>query len=310
MPTTYEDLDDVQDEDRGDLVDLDDDELEEDEEIEDGEEEADDETDDEEDEEEDEEDDDGNEDEDEDGSRIPRSRLNQVIRQREEERERSRWLEEQLETLIKAQTTKQQETALEKIEEQYDFDVAETKYIEKILEGEVEEAQRIRKEINIERQKEYNNQIESIKRSLKEDTVTETSKSLDEVKFKEGLEKAQLEHAFLNDKSKQYNEKAVRMANSLMSSYLQDGDLKSVALNKAIKDVAELFGDPASKASTRTKLARKTAAKASQQQPPESRAKGGKTGRSLDSVDVNKLSEKDFKSLTKKELARLRGDIV
>jgi hypothetical protein len=305
MPTKYEDSEDIKDddyEDRGDLLGPEDGEFEDDEDKEeDGEEEVDDEENDE---------DDGDEDEDEDDSRIPRSRLNQVIRQREEERERARWLEEQLETLIKAQTNKQQDAAPEKIEEQYDFDAAEAKYIEKVLEGEVEEAHRIRKEINLERKKEYNNQIESIKKSLKEDTVTETSKSLDEVRFKEGLEKAQREYPFLNDKSKKYNEKAIRMANSLMGSYLHDGDSKSVALNKAIKDVVELFGDPASKTTTRTKLARKTAAKASQQQPPESRAKGGKAGRSLDSIDVNKLSEKDFKSLTKKDLARLRGDIV
>lgn len=305
----YEDLEDIEEdeeeeEDRGDVI-IDDDEDDEDEleeEEEDGEEEADD----EEDEEEDDEDDGA--DEEEEDSRIPRSRLNQVIQQREAEKERVKWLEDQLETLIKAQTAK--ETPATAPETKYDFDQAESQYIEKILEGDVESAQKIRAEINKQRDSEYHKQIETIKDSLKNSSLEETTKALDDAKFKEALADATSKYSFLNDRSKSYDEKAVRMANSLMASYVQEGLSKTEALNKAIKDVSPLFDKGTSKTKERTTEARKKAVRASKSQPPESLAKGGKRTRNLENIDIGKVPEKVFNSLSKKELAKLRGDII
>jgi hypothetical protein len=272
---------------------------------EDGEEEADDEADGTED------DEDGpaeQEEDEEEGPGIPRSRLNQVIQQRESEKERVRWLEKQLEILIKSKSSG--EAPPTPAESLYDFDQAETSYIEKILEGDIESAQKIRSEINIQRNSEYQRQIEVVKESIKEASTQETVKALDEVKFKDTLADITAKYPSFDDKSKRYNEKAVRLANSLMASYVKEGESKTKALLKAIKDVAPLFENSASKAEQRNADARERAVRASKAQPPESQAKGGKATRNLENVDVSKLPDKVFRSLSRKELSKLRGDIL
>lgn len=329
-------------EDRGDLVEpiedeeldeeeveeLDDeDEDEEDEEVGDDEEEEDeDEVASDEDEEDDEEDDEDGEDEDdqeedeagEDTQRIPKSRLDQVIKQREEERERSAWLQEQLEAMIQRQTVQEEEAEEEEpVAPEYDFDTAESKYIELILEGESDKATALRREISDARSAEYQFQIESVRKAATNDAVDRTTNSLDEQRFQTLLSGYVSEYDFLNDESDSYNAKAVTMANKLMASYLAEGELKSEALKKAVDDITPLYA-PAKKSAkatvdkgaVRKKAARRKAAKASRSQPPRSKGKTGKVKRSLDSVDVEKMSDRDWDTLTNREKAKLRGDIV
>ena len=82
---------------------------------------------------------------------------------------------------------------------EYDFDEAEAKYIELILEGEVKDATTLR-EINKARDELYNYQIETARKSAKNDAVTETSNSLDEARFNTLLTSYVEEFDFLNDK--------------------------------------------------------------------------------------------------------------
>lgn len=258
--------------------------------------------------EDDEEDDDDGEEEE---QRIPKGRLNQVLRQRDEERERVKWLEQQLEVLIKGRTDPEEEYEEEESgPPEYDFDAAEGKYIELILEGEVKEATALRKEINKARDELYNWQIETARKAAKEDAVTETSNSLDEARFNTMLQGFVEEYAFFNDQSDAYNERAVVMANKLMASYLAEGKTKSQALKAAVEDIVPLFDKPKStktKADERTKEARRKAAKASKSQPPKITGKSKGT-RDLKAVDIT--SEKVFNTLSAKEKAKLRGDFV
>ena len=266
----------------------------------------------EEDEDSDESEDDEDDDEEEDEQRIPKGRLNQVLRQRDEERDRVRWLEEQLEVLIRGRGEDDSEDEGEEDSgpPEYDFDEAEAKYIELILEGEVKDATTLRKEINKARDELYNYQIETARKSAKNDAVTETSNSLDEARFNTLLTNYVEEFDFLDDKSKAYNEKAVVMANKLMASYMAEGKTKSQALKAAVEDVTPLFEKKrveSTSTSDRTKTARKKAARASKAQPPVVKGKG-KTTRELKPSDIT--SEKIFNSLTAKEKAKLRGDFV
>ncbi|MBT8449255.1 MAG: hypothetical protein KJO69_06170 [Gammaproteobacteria bacterium] len=316
-----EELDDVEEEEDGDEEDSDVDDKDEDddeEDSEDDEEEADDPS-----EEEHEDDEDDSEDDesvaDEEGQRIPKSRLDQVIKQREEERERNLWLQEQLEAMIQRQTAVE-----EKVEEEvdegppdYDFDEAEGKYIELILEGEVKDATMLRREINKAREEVYNYQIESVRKNVTSEAVDKTTQSLDEQRFNGLLTSYVEQYDFLNDESDAYNAKAVTMANKLMASYLQEGKRKSEALKLAVDDILPFYNEEkpevkpkANTATARKKQARKKAAKASQSQPPASKGRTGKTARSLDSIDIAKMSDKDYNSLTARERAKLRGDIV
>ena len=319
----FEDLDDIdEDEDEdpdSDDEDQDSDDDDDDEDQDDPDEDSDDESDDD-DEEEDEEDPEDDEDDDEE-QRIPKGRLNQVLRQRDEEREHRKWLEEQLETLIKAQGKADQEQEEEdEGPPDYDFDAAEERYIELVLEGSVKDASKLRKEINAASQEVYEYQIESAKKAAKSEAVTETTSSLDEVRFNSLIGQYQEEHPFLDDESDAYNGQAVAMTNKLMGSYMAEGKTKSQALTAAVNDIVPLFEkaeDPApkvkkgkKKAEVRKRTARKKAAKASRQQPPDTKGAKGKQNRKFTADDVAKMPEKVFNSLTQKEKAKLRGDIL
>lgn len=271
------------------------------------------------DDEEDEDEDDGEDDEDSKGNRIPRSRLNQVLRQRDAEREaraadrtRIEWLEKQLESMITTKTPPKQE---EPEPEPYDFDAAEEAYIEHILQGETKEAAKLRREINKAHDEEYKRQVTSARQSAAEEAVSKAEASRDEERFQMLLEDIVDEYDFLDDTSKAYNEKAVRMANNLMASYMQEGRNKTTSLKMAVEDIIPLFekkkkGEEKPTTPKRTVEARRKAAKASNQQPPSSKSKGGKEVRNFDAKDIERMSEKQYASLTAREKARLRGDVV
>jgi len=245
--------------------------------------------------------------------RVPRSRLNQVIQQREEERARAAWLEEQLETLIGQRQTPDAEPEPKDETPLYDFDDAEERYGNFLLEGDTKQAGAVRKEMNGERDKLYQKQIDDVKAAMKVEASEASKASLEDDKFDTFLNKTFSARAYLDDASDDYNERAVKMANSLMTSYMKDGMTKTKALGQAVEDIAPLFEEKPTlgkkKSTTRTKNARRKAAKANDQQPPStSRKSRGKGTRDLEDLRVDKLSEKDFNSLTKKELAILRGD--
>ena len=266
---------------------------------------------------EDEEASDEEEDEADGNARIPRSRLNQVIQQREEEKARSAWLEEQLETLIKQRQEPEPEKVADEPVSTYDFDEAEEKYIELILEGSVKEARQVRKEINVEHETIREHQMAVAQKQATENAQVAASSSVEESKFQDFVEDTFSDKSYLDDTSDDYNERAVKMANSLMSSYVADGMDRISALDQAVKDITPLFEEDASpkpvlgkkKASARTKTARKKALKASEQQPQTTERKSsGKGARDLDALDVGKMTDRAFNSLTAKEKAVLRGD--
>ena len=252
--------------------------------------------------------------EEEDGNqRIPRSRLNQVIQQRDEEKQRSAWLEDQLETLIKQRQAPEVEEPAETLVE-YDFDSSESKYIELVLEGSIDDAGKLRREINTERDKIYSDQLASVKSSLSEEVKTSSAATAQDAKFEDFLDDTFSSKGYLDDASDDYNEQAVQMANRLMVGYMQEGVGKLDALDQAVKDIEPIFEKPkeslGKKTSKRATEARKKASAADDNQPPSTeRRSSSKSARDLDEVNIGKMSEKDFNSLTKKELAVLRGDV-
>lgn len=258
---------------------------------------------------------DDSEDGEKDKGRIPRSRLNEVIAQRDAERaereralERADRLEAMVEKLISSNATGKDED-VEKAPK-YDFDAAEEKYIDLILEGEVKEALQLRKEINQAKEDEFKNTIESVRTST-------TDSVLSESKFDAAVEAMEAKYPFLNYDSDDYNEEAVESVNALMSGYMSSGISKVEALNKAVKQMAPIYekepeadkeklgGKPKRKPTPKND--RKRNAKAAKAQP--SKSPGRKAGtEDLDTIQVSKLSDRDFSKLTDREKRILRGD--
>jgi hypothetical protein len=251
---------------------------------------------------------------DEDGNKVPLARLNKVIDQRNQERERTARLEQQIERLIDQVASPKEAPVKVEPEEVYDFDVAESQYIEHILEGETEKAAKLRRQIDKERDKEVKKLVSEAKSSATEEAVTRTTAGLEEDRFNTLVATYEEKYTFLNADEEDYNEEAVDTVNALMNGFMKDMS-KSKALKKAVDRIANMY----EKAPEKPKLGgkgrkldktadRKRNAKVSQKQPPKTKGKGTK-GRDLDSLDVSELTEEQFNNLSAKEKAILRGDL-
>jgi len=322
-------------EDRGDVIDLDEDELENEDEVieeedqdedeegldEDDEDQSEDDQEDEDQEDEDqgdrgeESDEEGEDEVEEEDKRIPRSRLNQVIKQRDEEKQRSIWLEQQLERLIENGTKKEvkEEEEVEKPPE-YDFDTSEEKYVDLLIEGDTKGAAALRREINKAQQASFEHKFKIVKEEAQQTAKTESTESIEQDRFDSLVDNYENKHSFLDLDSDDYNEEAVETVNTLMAGFQAQGKTKSQALKAAVTKVAPMYKKESPKVEPRKKglgnrkqVARKKAAKASQQQPAKN--SGKKTAdRDLDELSISSLSEKDFNSLSEKEKKILRGD--
>jgi hypothetical protein len=298
-----EDLDNLDD--RGDGLD---DEEEDEEELEDDEHEEDEGDDEEEGEAEEEDDEEDEEVEDPKKHRIPKARLDEVIAQREAEKERAQWLEEQLAKLISLQERKTKEE-IEVKAPKYDFDAAEEKYLELAFSGEHADALRLRKEIDAQKELVFEAKIKALKESTETELESKSKKVIDDERFKDVLAKSVKEYKFLNDKHDSYNADAVEMINTLMRGYVAAGKTKAEALALAVKKGAPMYLEPKDKKeiSERRKAQVKKNAEASRKQAPNSKGRGTREI-DVESLDPSSLTEKDYKSLTPKQKAKLRGD--
>lgn len=330
MPKDNEEYTEI--EDRGDQFVPDDEDEHEEEVLEEDEEDSDEEVEDEEDVEEDEEDSesegDENEDEEEDEDdqeepRIPRSRLNQVIEQRESEKERAdaaqdriEQLEDQMLQLIELQKANLQSQAPKpEPKPKFNFKAKFKEANEALLEGDLEKNSDIMLEIEEARAEELRATVENARDSATREAKTEASASLEEARFERVIQQAEETHSFLDADSEDYNEKAVRMVNAILTGHLAQGEPKSKALKLALEDVVPMFESEKPQkqreqlGTKRTKQARKKAVKAQQQQPPTpTRSAKGKKARDLDQLDLAKMSDAEYSKLTMREKKALRGD--
>lgn len=251
------------------------------------------------------------------GNRIPLSRLNKALAKNkqaaealEAEQNRTRWLEQRIEEMIAAKQLPEKD---EPVAEPFDFVEAEKNYINLILEGESDKAIELRAEIEEER---YNILKEDIA-STKDETRTERMAEKEQEAFSVAVDNFENKYPFMDNDHDDYNEEAVDTTNALMQGFMADGKTsRADALAKAVERVAPMYDKKESKTglggkknTARDKETRKKNLKVMKQTPPKNRGKQRKD-RSVDDVKPSELSSKEFNSLTKKEKAILRGDVV
>lgn len=247
-------------------------------------------------------------------SKIPKSRLDEVISQREAALDRSLWLEEQLEKLIAAQTRSQEAPAAPKVETpQYDFAAAEEQYISLIIEGEISKASALRATIDKERKNEMLSIISTIEESAKNKATETSTVAIENQKFSLLIENFENKYKFLDSKADEYNEEAVDTVNTLLAGYVASGKTKSEGLALAVKKVAPMYEkvvtEPkkTSLGQKRTEQAGRKAAQAAKAIPPKSKSSLPSDTDSKN-VSIAKLSDRDFRKLTVAEKKLLRGD--
>jgi uncharacterized protein YoaH (UPF0181 family) len=241
--------------------------------------------------------------------RVPKSRLDEVIAQREDAKERMLWLESQLERLIENQT-KAQAAPAPAPEPTYDFEEAESKYITLIIEGEVEKAARLKSEIDKARKAEMLALVKEVRESATAESATATTKALENEKFNLTVTTLQSKYSFLDADHKSYNQEAVETVNTLMAGYIASGKPKSEALKLAASKVAPMYEKTPKPAlgNQRTVGATKKAVDASKRQPSKVVSTKGVPNIDTSKINISKLSDRDLDKLSIKELRALRGD--
>lgn len=253
---------------------------------------------------------DDGDDEDVSNVRIPKSRLDEVISQREEEKARSRWLEAQLEKLLAQDKSQKKEEAVEAAPE-FDFDSAEDAYAEAILEGDTSKASKIRKDIGKARDALHEFHIKQLKKELSAEAGKTAKTATEDAKFDDLTALYEEKYPFLNVDSDQYNEDAVDDVNTLMTGYIARGKSKAAALKAAVEKVVKMNA-PAEKPTLgkRKQSAVKKNIKASKRQPPKNRGKTREVTNDGDVTidDLEKMSLEEFRALPAKVRRELRGD--
>ena len=246
------------------------------------------------------------------GQKVPISRLNRVLSQRDRERDRVEWLEDQLERLLEHQVSSADPKG--KVVDSpsvYDFEEAETKYADLLIEGETSKAAKLRNEINKRREEDFQSRFNLLREELADAVVEGASTSVDEDRFNTLVENFENKYSFLDIESDDYNEEAVETVNNLMVGFMTESNMtKSKAITQAVKKIAPMYEKPGPKeTSKRDQKARKRNVKAMKQTPAKMRGKHNRV-RDVSDLDLEKLSDREYGKLTAREKAKLRGDFV
>lgn len=185
----------------------------------------------------------------------------------------------------------------------FDFEAKEAEYTTAVLEGDVEKAKAIRAEIRTEER-------------VQTEKVVEAQFAHREMlrEMKDVGARAFEKYPYLNHESEEANKEAIDEVLEWRSFYHAQGHSWPQALQKAVERVTKHYevNTPKVEAteplvSDRKVTAIKRNAEVEKRIPaPPSGQSGGGEKR----IDVAKLSEKEFESLTETEMKRLRGDIV
>jgi len=230
---------------------------------------------------------------------IPKSRFDEVLAQRNTERERAADLERQLAELRGAKTEAKPEA---KTEQAPDISAMERQYVKLLMEGDEDQAIELRAKINATLLNQAEERVESrqTQRQIANDLQRESDAVIKDYPYLDTAD----------------GEDALGLIVAKRDAYIASGLKPAEALRKAADLIAPRFapadGDekPAPKVEQtkdeRTKEAIRRGMKDSASQPP---SLAGVSNRSMDSVkrDVSKMTEEEFDALPPEEIKRLKG---
>ena len=238
--------------------------------------------------------------------RIPKERFDEALskaRSREEAlNQRIAELEKRIQTGTKKVEVAEAQTKLEELQDKYE---------EYLVDGDRENAKKIRSQID----KLRDDLIDS-RTSEKSDAARRAA--IDELKYDSLLAKLEGDYAAINPDSENYNQDQTEEVGVLLEAFVSRGFTRHAALEKAVKYVlgpvkkTEATDDSDVIRDERATKARKKAADAAKKQPPSTTNvgkdsdKGGKQNPA--GVDVFRLSQDKFAELDEDTLSKLRGD--
>lgn len=237
---------------------------------------------------------------------VPHARFNEVNTALKAERAERLRLEEEL-ARAKGQAPK---PADEEKPKAYDFDAAEERYMDAMLEGDRSLAKQIRSEIRTEEKKDYGQQATQTATQAAEAQFTQREAATAQQQLQTVLTDAVTKYPFLNDADPTANADAIDEVVAMRDLYIKKGASAAAALAKAVEKVGPRYAEePAPKTKGKTEASEEQIRRNLEREKKIPAALPGVGERGKD-IDYAKLSEDEFDSLPEADKRKARGDFV
>lgn len=252
-----------------------------------------------------------------DGSRakmVPHARFHEVNEGYKQERAERLRLQEELARVKGQGGADGDDGRLQKQEPAaFDFEAAEERFMDAILEGDKEEAARIRKEIREEERKQLTKEAEESALRVTEKEKQARAAQADQLAAQTVLVDAIKKYPFLDHEGAEANADAIEEVIALRDHYQRQGKSFAQALATAVEKVGSRYAPKDEPQDTKGKKTQElTAAQIQRNLDREKKIPANMPGvgeRGKD-VDYSALSEDEFDALPEAEKRRARGDFV
>lgn len=234
--------------------------------------------------------------------RIPKARFDEA---QAKARAREQALVEEIERLKGGQQANETRSAVADMRGR--IDELQDKYEDLILDGQKDEARKVRKQIEAMR-----DDLLEYQTSVKSDEARKSA--IDTLSYNAQLANLEAQYPELNPDNDRFDEERTSEVATLLNAFVNSGVARAAALSKAVRYV---FGAPAehqrgSTADDRARGAREKAAQANTRQPPNLNKVGTDSdrmgSRGGSDFDVMRMSQDKFAKLDEETKAKLRGD--
>ncbi|WP_447593536.1 hypothetical protein [Aquipseudomonas campi] len=241
---------------------------------------------------------------------VPHARFNEVNESLKHERAERLRLEEEL---ARANGREQEPAARGKADEAkpYDFDSAEDRYMDAVMEGNKDLAREIRSEIRSEERKSIEAESQKTAQASAESALKQRDEEGEAAALQKVAGESIAKYSFLDINSESANKDAIEDVVARRDYYMKQGMPPSKALATAVEKVAPRYAkkdEPAAKGSdvqlTAEQISRNIERERRIPQVPGGVGERGKE------VDYSNLSEDEFDSLPESEKRKARGDFV
>lgn len=226
---------------------------------------------------------------------VPKSRMDEEIARRRQLEDRLAKLEERSKPEVAP-------------EPEFDFDGKEAEYMDAVLDGETDKAQKVRKEIR-------SAERDSMAKELRGEIHNTTNITKQQLDLDVAVSDMIASYPVLDSTSDQADTDLIADANELMGMYAEKGMAQADALRKAVRmtlasSMPELLQPkavetkPAAKKRTTDVNAKLDAAN---KQPAKLAGESAAT-RGNDVVNISTMTDSDFEKLSEAQMQRLRGD--
>lgn len=242
---------------------------------------------------------------------VPHSRFNEVNTALKAERAERLRLEEELARAKGGAGAKPEGN--EEQPKPYDFDAAEDRYMDAVLDGDKEKARSIRAEIRAEERKAFEAEGAKAGKLSAAEELRQRDALVEQSSMQRVLEQAIEKYPFLDHKSKAANADAIEDVVARRDFYIRQGKSPSKALAMAVEKVAPRYddkgGEPARKPGEKPAASEEQIRKnlGREKQIPQTPAGVGERGKD---IDYSKLTDDEFDALPAEEKRKARGDFV